>query len=112
MVSSRLAIASSRAGGVIASVGWHEVLSMSAAFALASWSDARLARCASLGWTLASISAAGHSVTPGCAAPQLWASEPGRRCQRYLRRTRGFNVLRRFRGGVGELIQRLTLGII
>src|SRR5437867_4123406 len=48
MLSSRMATASSRAGGVIGSAVGHELLSRSAAFALACWSAARLARCASV----------------------------------------------------------------
>src|ERR1700694_2996873 len=170
MVSSRLAVASSRAGGVIGSVVGQEALSKSAAFALACWSVTRLARCASVVWILASISAVGQSVTPGCGAPQLCAREravcvcvsrgfapalildervqlgslfvvqqivkllqrrlnradPGnhrldpllhecetlRRRHRYLCRTGGFDVLRRFHGGVGEIVQRRTLGVI
>ena len=54
--------------------GWHEALSMSAALAAASCSAARLARWASFGWTLGSISAAGQSVKPGCAIPRGWAT--------------------------------------
>ena len=49
---------------------------MSAALVVAFWSATRLARCASVGRTAWSISAVGHSITPGCAVPQLWASEP------------------------------------
>ena len=46
----------------------------------------QLARCASVGRTAASISAVGHSITPGCAAPQLWASEPAVFSAVWLRR--------------------------
>ena len=55
---------------------WHEALSMSAALALASCSAARLARCASVGCTVARSrpSANRHA---GLRGPQLCASEPG-----------------------------------
>ena len=51
-------------------------MSISAALALASCKAFRLARCASVGCSLDSISAAGQSVAPDCAAVQLCASEP------------------------------------
>ena len=44
--------------------------------------------------------------------PLLHGCEPLGRRQRYLCRTGGFNVLRRFHVGVGEIIQSCTLGVI
>ena len=60
----------SRAGGVKALSGAQVDLSISAALWVASFRLARLARCASVGCSRASISAAGHSVTPG-SEPQV-----------------------------------------
>src|ERR1700737_2039676 len=47
-----------------------------------------------------------------CLDPLLHGCEPTGRRQRYLCRTRGFDVLRRLHGGIGEIIQRRTLGVI
>jgi hypothetical protein len=44
--------------------------------------------------------------------PLLHGCEPLGRGQRYLCRTGSFNLLRRFHGGVGEIIERRTLAVI
>src|SRR5262249_35297146 len=54
-----------RAGGVRASVGAHDAFRISAAFAVASCKAVRLARCASVGFTLLWIASLGQSVAPG-----------------------------------------------
>jgi hypothetical protein len=76
MALSRLATASSRAGGVIGSVVGQEFLIRSAAFALDCWSASRLARCASFTWSPASISAVGQLVMPDGAVRSSGPSDP------------------------------------